>query len=88
MWVATNGGLARFDGSHWQRIGVDRGYMGRLATSLFVDRDGTIWIGSEDSLFFLSQGARIFQKYADHLGTVNSISQTRDGTLGEPSRIC
>jgi ligand-binding sensor domain-containing protein len=80
VWAATNGGLARFDGSGWQRIGLDRGYSGKLAEALFVDREGTLWVASEDALFF-EQGKRDFRKCADHLGRTNSISESRDGAL-------
>jgi signal transduction histidine kinase/ligand-binding sensor domain-containing protein len=81
VWVAAFGGLGRFDGSRWQRIGLDWGYSGKLARALFLDREGTIWVASEDALFFLSRGSREFRKCADHLGITTSIGQTQDGTL-------
>jgi ligand-binding sensor domain-containing protein len=80
VWAATNGGLARFDGSGWQRIGLDWGYSGKLAEALYVDREGTLWVASEDALFF-ERGKRDFRMYADHLGRTNSISESRDGAL-------
>ncbi len=81
VWAATFHGLSRFDGSHWQTIGPDWGYTGKLAMAVFLDREGTVWAASEDSLFAHFPGSREFQKCADHLGDTASIGQTPDGTL-------
>jgi len=61
VWAAFVGGLARFDGKHWQRILMDWNYPGKTASSLLVDYAGTIWAASEDRIFFLPRGARLFQ---------------------------
>lgn len=81
VWAATNSGLVRFDGSRWQRIGFDWGYSGQVVRALFVDRKGTLWVASEDALFYLLRGKSEFRKRADHLGATDSIGQTPDGTL-------
>ena len=81
VWAASVSGLARFDGSRWHTIGRDWGYSEEIARAVFVDREGTLWVTSEDALFYLSRGSREFRKYADHLGATTSIGQTPDGTL-------
>jgi signal transduction histidine kinase/ligand-binding sensor domain-containing protein len=81
VWAATNGGLARFDGLRFQRIGKDQGFSGESAAALFVDRSGTLWAASENALFFLPQGEKHFLKVADLLGKTSSIAATSDGTL-------
>jgi signal transduction histidine kinase/ligand-binding sensor domain-containing protein len=61
IWAAFVGGLARFDGKHWQRIQKDWNYAGKTASSLIVDHKGTIWAASEDRIFLLPRGERLFQ---------------------------
>ena len=61
IWAAFVGGLARFDGKHWQKIQMDWNYPGKTASSVIVDHAGTIWATSEDRIFFLTQGGRAFQ---------------------------
>src|ERR1700730_16943784 len=60
---------------------MDWGYSAKLARTLFVDREGTFWVASEDALFFLERGKRDFRKCADHLGETASINQSRDGAI-------
>jgi ligand-binding sensor domain-containing protein len=61
VWAAFVGGLALFDGTHWQKIQTDWNYPGKTASSLFVDHSGTIRVASEDRIFFLPRGGRLFQ---------------------------
>ncbi len=61
IWAAFVGGLARFDGSHWQKIQMGWNYPGKAASSLIVDHTGTIWAASEDRIFFLPRGGKRFQ---------------------------
>jgi ligand-binding sensor domain-containing protein len=82
VWAAVNGGLARFEGSRWRRIGEDWAYTGKSAKAVFVDRDGTLWVASEDTVVFLPRGQRIFQKTGERLANrVFQIAQAPDGTL-------
>jgi signal transduction histidine kinase/ligand-binding sensor domain-containing protein len=84
VWAAINGGLARLEGSRWRRIGEDWSYPGKSAKAVFVDRDGTLWVASEDTVVFLPRGQRVFQKTGEHVGSsrkVNQIAQAPDGTL-------
>ena len=81
VWAATTGGLARFDGSHWQQIGQDRGYSGKFTTSLFVDSKGTLWVASETALFYLLRETSVFHKCASHSGKILSITEASNGTL-------
>jgi signal transduction histidine kinase/ligand-binding sensor domain-containing protein len=81
LWVGSATGLARFDGSQWHPIGKGSGYTGKSALVLFVDRAGTLWVASEDTLFFLPRDEASFHIYENHTDQINSIGQTPDGTL-------
>ena len=53
IWAALlYSGLARLEGGHWQVIGSESNFPGR-ADFLFVDRNGTLWVGDHEALFFL-----------------------------------
>lgn len=49
LWVATFGGLARFDGAAFTTFTAANtpGLRGTRMTALLADRDGTLWIGTE-----------------------------------------
>ena len=54
LWVATNSGLARFDGARWKEVGSQMGLPANNNSMLFVDSQGTIWAGGgENSLLFV-----------------------------------
>ena len=81
LWAGTITGLARFDGSRWHPVGEDSGFSGKSAKILFVDHAGTLWVASEDTLFFLTRGDTNFRRYRGNAGEITSIGQTPDGTL-------
>jgi ligand-binding sensor domain-containing protein len=54
LWVATNTGVARFDGARWKVIGSEMGLPAGGNDVLFVDSQGTIWASGENSSLFLS----------------------------------
>jgi signal transduction histidine kinase/ligand-binding sensor domain-containing protein len=82
VWAAVVGGLARFDGSRWKKVRMDWNYPCSSAWKLFVDRQGTLWVGaaSPDGAYFLPKGGRAFQDTGLR-GIVNAIAQTADGTI-------
>jgi signal transduction histidine kinase/ligand-binding sensor domain-containing protein len=62
LWVATNSDLAYLDGARWKAVGSQMGLPASKNPILFVDSQGTIWAGGEDSLFFLRPGEHQFRK--------------------------
>ena len=81
IWVATRGGLARFDHGQWKRAGEDWGYPGTAATSIYLDRKGTLWVASGGTLLYLLPGAARFEPTGITAVQVQSLVDAPDGTL-------
>src|SRR5262249_15460721 len=82
IWIAAGkDGLARLEGSRWRTIGTDWGFAGE-AHSVFVDRAGTVWVGTSTTVAYLVEGGHQFQIAAhDLLPFVQSFDEAADGTL-------
>ncbi|HET7212567.1 MAG TPA: two-component regulator propeller domain-containing protein, partial [Terriglobia bacterium] len=81
IWIAAGeGGLARLEGTRWQKIGTDWGFAG-AADSVFVDREGTVWVGTPTSVEHLVEGGRRFQTAAQHLLLVRNFAESPGRTL-------
>jgi signal transduction histidine kinase/ligand-binding sensor domain-containing protein len=80
IWAAALGGLARFDGAKWSRVGSDRKIAGIPTTDL-VDRQGTLWVASGSNLYSLREGAKQFQLAAKAVGYITRLTQAPDGTV-------
>jgi len=80
VWAAFVGGLARFDGKHWLKIQMDWNYPGKTASSVIVDHAGTVWVTSEDRIFFLPRGRKLFQD-AGLSATADMLVVAPDDTL-------
>ena len=52
LWVGTQNGLYRYDGSQFQRYGGDQGIPDRIIDTLFVGKDGTLWVGTAAGVYF------------------------------------
>jgi ligand-binding sensor domain-containing protein len=62
LWVATQGGLLRFDGVRFQRIGVagSPSLIAGTMRALILDRTGQIWLAKEeDDTLFSFEGAQM-----------------------------
>ena len=81
VWAGTQTGLALFDGTRWQDIGSAWNFTKQRIWSLFVDREGTLWVGSEKTIVFLPRGSKSFQQTGIRTNGVPQIVQDKDGRL-------
>ncbi|MEP6874967.1 MAG: diguanylate cyclase [Burkholderiales bacterium] len=51
LWVGTENGLYRYDGSTFRRFGAEQGLGTRLIRALHADARGGLWVGSDQGLF-------------------------------------
>ncbi len=52
LWVGTQNGLYRYDGTQFQSFGVAQGLPERMIQNLFVTDDGTLWVATTTGIFF------------------------------------
>ena len=88
IWIATDYGLNRFDGYHFQSFlhsDADTTTIGvNAVVSLMCDRDGNLWVGSNRGLDRFETATETFHHYHFPGGIeprVSSIIQRRDGTI-------
>ena len=52
LWVGTENGLYRYDGTQFKQFGAAEGVRPRAIQSLFLGQDGTLWVGTTAGVFF------------------------------------
>jgi ligand-binding sensor domain-containing protein len=78
LWVGTQNGLYRYDGSEFQGYGPEQGLPDRMIQSLYVGPDGTLWVASSTNIFYEQKNGRFVQiqpvkvgeQFLPHLGTI------------------
>jgi len=80
IWAAVSGGLARFDGKRWEKVGDDWGFKHRQAQALFLDRDGALAVLTESTLVTLAKGERKFRATGGTSTSLTPIEQSSTGT--------
>jgi ligand-binding sensor domain-containing protein/signal transduction histidine kinase len=85
LWIATEGGLARFDGYQFRIFDTETlpRLPGNDVRSLMEDRSGALWVGSTAGVTRLKGESAQSYTTTDGLpsATVRSTLQTSDGTL-------
>lgn len=84
LWIATNGGLARYDGKSIQTFSVQHGLSNGRVRCLFAGADGTLWGGTESGLnaitpatFHNNTAPRVYLAKE----FIHAIHQDRSGTI-------
>jgi two-component sensor histidine kinase/ligand-binding sensor domain-containing protein len=82
LWIATRGGLSRFDGVNFRTYTKQDGLSSHNITNLFLDRKQQLWIGTADAGLVMFNGAR-FQSMNKAEGLrANHISDISEDSLG------
>ena len=80
LWVATLGGLCRFDGSTFQTFTPEDGLSSSRIRCLFEDSRGHLWLGTDGGV--VHYDGQLFQTIkSPHIGPVCQILEDRDGTF-------
>lgn len=84
LWVATDGGIARWDGTKLTKDGIPRELDGVQALAIALDRDSNLWIGTNSlGLMRLNGHGVAYLEDPRHVesGAVTAIFEDREGDL-------
>jgi signal transduction histidine kinase/ligand-binding sensor domain-containing protein len=81
IWAGVVGGFTRFDGSHWHKIRAEWNYASRSAWTLFVDKQGTLWVTTGSGVMFLPKGEKKFRDTGIKSDAAFAFAQAPDGTM-------
>jgi diguanylate cyclase (GGDEF)-like protein len=96
LWVGTQNGLYRYDGTKFQSFGVAQGVPERMIQSLYVGTDGTLWVATTTGIYFEQRDGHFAEvrspipggQFLQRAGTVFTADQpdqvvtvTRDGAF-------
>ncbi len=82
LWVGTAAGLERFDGTTFQRIGLD-GDMDASITAILAETDGTVWVGTGKGALYRRVSDRFVMAIAPgHFGSeIKTLTRDRHRRL-------
>src|SRR5205807_627961 len=81
IWVGTRTGLVLLDGSSGREIETKLKLSGQRIWSLFVDREGTLWVAADNAILYLKRGAQVFEDTHIRDGGVPRIDEDAGGRL-------
>ncbi len=84
LWVGTDAGIVRWDGTKLTKAGVPRSLDGVQALAMAVDRDSNLWVGtnSQGLLRINSQGvAHMPESEGPSREAVTAVFEDREGNL-------
>ena len=81
LWVATTGGLSRFDGVRFHTFGSADGLPSSRFSALLVMRDGTLWAATEDGWLCHWDGTRFSSSNTRHPFSQAIMFEAADGSL-------
>jgi diguanylate cyclase (GGDEF)-like protein len=64
LWVGTEAGLYRYDGTRFKKFGAAEGLEGRTIQSVYTGSDGTLLVGTTAGIYFERQDGAFAEIYA------------------------
>jgi len=82
LWIGTNGGgISKFRDNKFTTFRLGKSLQSNMISSLFEDRDGTLWCGTIDGLYRLN-GDTISRIHAKTFSApINNVARSADGSL-------
>lgn len=80
LWIATVGGLSRFDGTRFENFTTEQGLPSNHVQCLHPDPQGGLWIGTQAGVSRYD-GTHFQTIYSEHIGSTCEIAQDADGRL-------
>ncbi len=83
LWVATSGGLSRFDGTYFDNYSLQDGLTDKIINTLHATRDGKVWIGTFQGgvCYYKDKRIRTFDHKEFQGKTIYFIKEAPDGRL-------
>lgn len=85
LWLGTENGLFRYDGSNFSKYGMAEGLPGTFVRALHVDHAGRLWVGTTQGLGFSSRDGRFRSiRYKDTdlaIGYYSSLTSATNGAV-------
>lgn len=81
VWAGALNGLSLRVGSRWTSIGSERAFTPDRIRCLLVDREGSLWVGSDTRVSYLRRGSTIFQTTGPGYGLATGFAQAPDGRV-------
>lgn len=81
IWAAADDGLARFDGTRWQRMSDAQHFPGKHARAVYVDRSNVLWAANENRLFYRLPDTSAFVDAGLDIDWASHITQAPDGAI-------
>src|SRR5436190_22843518 len=81
LWVATDQGAARSEGSHFETIGRAQGLPSDEVSSLFCDGSGRVWIGCRNGAVSTWQDGSLTVNAVPRAAPVRGFAQDRHSEI-------
>jgi signal transduction histidine kinase/ligand-binding sensor domain-containing protein len=83
MWVGTDTGLFRWNGTALSRAGLPRSLAGAQVLTMLRDRDSNVWVGTTKGLLRINPGGASVAEERDLRGNggINALFEDREGNI-------